>query len=693
MTSERAARGLATARGAALAQLPTHWSRLEVGVFLAISAGVLILAWRYSFSMDRLPVFDEIGLANAVYTYLTTGRMTYPMHGHAEMMVVHPPVHYWVTAELMKLARLQMFDASAAPIFLFTCLSILVLFTGRFSFAAAVAAVVAIFGAIFIWTSFYSLRPELHVSSAWACGLLLLQAAWNWRWSYARLFLGTLLVTYAGMVHYWAVVSFLAAGVYAAFFLWTAPRRQWLRGLGAIAAGGLVAGIPYLYFFVVPLYREIIAMTSAVQGDGDWRTAFARHLENYANFARHQDLDRWPQLVDPTRSDYTPRWLVETLLRPIFEWRVPALLVSVPLLLIWPRMRPLALAGAIVPAFVLLYSQGKNTAETGYYVPEMVLYLFTCLYVVLESLSLVMRRLSPGDRRVVPIAALAIGGLALAEVPASMGPAWAFRPEIDILELNRAAGRQIIGDGAVIGLTSAGNWYTAGGTIVWNAFNELHGAEQKGGDLRTLMAPADAFVIHVGNWWNAQAHAVPLTLWYAEGRLQLRAFILDEPAFADMNQLYVMPDRPAGQPVGFLVGRNRLERFVPTASGGSAVSFLVCGERPAAAPPNLDTYYAMPVATEPGKPGPHLVMFAGSRDAAAAAEAALGSSCRLRDRFVGQFTSIDRDQFFWCFLAEDRPMRFAMRREEAVAAKTRGAVEAPIAPYAAAECAARTRSS
>src|SRR5262245_53847304 len=94
-------------------------SALHRVVVPSIAAAVCILVYAYGTHMQRAIVFDEIGLQNPVYTFYTTGRMTYPMHGHPEFMVVHPPTHYAIVALLMKLG-VPMFAASAAPLIVLT---------------------------------------------------------------------------------------------------------------------------------------------------------------------------------------------------------------------------------------------------------------------------------------------------------------------------------------------------------------------------------------------------------------------------------------------------------------------------------------------------------------------------------------------------------------------------------------------
>ena len=64
--------------------------------FLAIV--LLILSAYFS---DRQGWVDEIGLFNPTYMNVHYGKISYPVHGYFDSMVVHPPVHYKMIAAFM----------------------------------------------------------------------------------------------------------------------------------------------------------------------------------------------------------------------------------------------------------------------------------------------------------------------------------------------------------------------------------------------------------------------------------------------------------------------------------------------------------------------------------------------------------------------------------------------------------------
>src|SRR5262249_11842513 len=156
---------------------------------------------------------------NSIYMYMSTGRITFPMHWQPDFMTVHPPTHYVLTALLMQ-AGLPLFDAAAASIFALMLLIGVLLYSGRFSFASAVGLFLAIFLATFIWGDFYTIRPDLLVTYLWFGGVVAMQAAKNCAWSYWRLFLGSALSVAAGCVHYWGIAAIAGILVFSLALLW-----------------------------------------------------------------------------------------------------------------------------------------------------------------------------------------------------------------------------------------------------------------------------------------------------------------------------------------------------------------------------------------------------------------------------------------------------------------------------------------
>jgi hypothetical protein len=297
------------------------WTRAERFVFLLSTIIICALAYLYCFHMWRHIPFDEVGLHNPIYMYYTTGHMTYPMHGQPDFMTVHPPTHYFVTALLMK-AGLTLFKASAAPLFVLTIVSALLIYRGGLSFPTAMALLLGFFLGTFIWASFYTIRPDLIVSFSWFAGLVALQSAKNKNWSEWRLFLGAALSVLAACMHYWGIVALFGIVWFGLVLIYerrSSPRTL-IRPIAAMAAGALVIRAPYLVLFVIPRLSDIMAMVSGAQNPGG-RTAgpvqaYQRHMESYGGLAQNLIF------VPPVR------WLTSVLTAPVLDWGIPAVFVG-----------------------------------------------------------------------------------------------------------------------------------------------------------------------------------------------------------------------------------------------------------------------------------------------------------------------------------------------------------------------------
>src|SRR5271154_7022996 len=104
---------------------PLYARVLFGGTFLVLAVAAIL----YLGFLDRSISFDEEGLYNPAYMMLHYARITYPIHGHFDDMVIHPPTHYLALAFLMK-TGLSLFHAAAVPpILFFLTLGMMLLFS------------------------------------------------------------------------------------------------------------------------------------------------------------------------------------------------------------------------------------------------------------------------------------------------------------------------------------------------------------------------------------------------------------------------------------------------------------------------------------------------------------------------------------------------------------------------------------
>ena len=99
--------------------------------------------------------------------------------------------------------------------------------------------------------------------------------------------------------------------------------------------------------------------------------------------------------------------------------------------------------------------------------PEMIIYLAGILLLVINIPARLFRSARQPVARVA--AAIAVSLLAVMQVPTSM-EGWT--PGLDLLDVSRGAAASIVGPHAVIGMNSAGTWYTAAdGTYGMHSMN------------------------------------------------------------------------------------------------------------------------------------------------------------------------------------------------------------------------------
>jgi hypothetical protein len=682
---------------------PIHrFSRIERAVLGLVVTVALALSFLYGLDTDRLPVFDERGLDNPIYEYVHTGKMAYPAYGHPDAMYVHPPTHYYVSAQFVRLG-FPLFPATVMPVLLLAVLSAALILTGRFPFSVALSLVLAAFCAVFIWTDLVSVRPELHLGMAWFAGLVALQAARNCDWSPWRLFLGAAGCTYAGMIHYWATPAFLAVFVYAVPLLMERSRLRVTPRLLAIGLGGGLMGGLYLALFVIPHFSEIMAFTSEVQTQGSgWHDALNRHIVAYTSFGTRlfYEHDAAPFPLP------APRWFIDALLTPLFAWRTPAVFVFVPVLALSKDTRLLGIAGAIVPLFLLFYSQGKPTLYNGYYLPEILLYLVACLLIVTTALSVLSKAMksATSGRAISAAGAVAVAACCFVQVPVTMGHGWHFGARNDALELIRAAAFDVIGPGSKVAITSMPSWYVAGGTTVWEAGSALSHANpdsdvsrqvtgQRGlPDVGELLAPFDAVVSDPEVWWINSSRAAPLNDWYARGLLRLRGFVfrlnnrptlpypraprrVDDVSslnFALTELLYrVSPNDVSVK--GYVIDDNHVFAFVEAEGGEPAVddrlwlTVFTCSRRPKLPYQEAAFAFAFPLRTEPNPTDPHLLLVAVRPDAYEHAVGRFGDYCEQRDVFRGRRVEVSVESLKSQLRSRDRYIAITTERNIALA--------------------------
>ena len=519
-----------------------------VGILVAL---LLVLAAYFS---DRHGGIDEIGLFNPTYMALHYGKMTYPVHGYFDAMVVHPPVHYEAIAILMRLG-LSLYYAQATPalLMLFLCIWLIVRgpFTGpvKIGLLYGIWVSVAIFGKIGI--EMFGMRPENHLGAAWLAGLVALESARLEKWNLKLLCGGTFLLTYASGIHYYAAVGILGVGVYMAWVVKSFGLRGARRPLLAMTLGGLLCGVPYLLLFYLPHHTAIQQMIHGTQAGGSIADNLRAHFDEYR---------RW---VAPRVGNF---WL-----RGPVSVGIPLVILSTPILLAIPSTRGIALAALPLQLFILLFAWHKHTY---YYIHEVELYSAAVVAGVLTAADRLVPRLRWRWAQYPVWAILAVAlGLGWWHLDKWGGKlAVSMEPRVHESEIARAAGREMVGPDARVA-SRIGAWYSAGAESWYNPSPDvLFPLSLAGFDGAAYFSRFDAVAeySHMSDATSNRERKALLS-WYLDGTLQLRGFFFAEH-IGELSYLLLQTGRSSPL-TGFALKQGQLHRF--TASDDGAYEMVV----------------------------------------------------------------------------------------------------------------------
>jgi hypothetical protein len=416
-----------------------------------LAAVLIAYATVYQCFAERITYFDEAGLFNAVYTYLHYGKMTYPVHGQFDTMFVHPPTQYLLIATLMRLGLSAYHAGGLLSVILFAIFAAIVV-SSRFEFPVQIAFLLGVFLGAFVWNEALVLRPDLTLTLAWIAGLAALETARLDDWNAGRLAVGGFFLALATGVHYVGIAAGIGLVAYIVA-IWRSKGREaarkpilWMLG------GAAVYAIPDLILFVVPQLPNIVAFSAQVEKDAPPGSAYHRQMEAYTY---------WRNAI-PLAMPLRP--VTTRLTEPLFRFSIPALFVAAPVLALFRATRVLAIAAVPQLAFILFVARHKQINYTGYFAAEIELYLVAIFLVIFTVVLRPFQYLKV--RWAVMLAAIVITGgavgIAAAETPALSIKRLVLTTGVYDFEAGRAAGRAMLGPGAVVGTSSAGVWYTSG---------------------------------------------------------------------------------------------------------------------------------------------------------------------------------------------------------------------------------------
>jgi len=522
---------------------------------LALLVGTMIVIGGY-FTTRRGGV-DEIGLYNPVYMLLHYGRMTYPIHGYFDAMFVHPPVHYLVIAGFMK-AGLPLFYAEATPLVV-TSLAILVLVVrSSFDWPLKCGLILGLYAPVAFFASRdsqwepFGMRPETQLAMAFLLGLVLLERARLERWDQRKVFFGSLVLTYASGLHYYAVAAILGLLVYAGYAVRERGWREARPILLTLALGSAVFGVPYVWMFVWPHVSDILTLVRQVEAGSGTTSPFQLHLLQYRYWVMNGFGPPWIQ------------WVIGT--------GCPTVAVSTLLLLVCaPRHRALVLASLPLQLYILLFARHKSS---GYFAHEIQLYtaaVITAALVVAERLTarIPVRRLQP----VMLLVGVSVIAAGFVDRP-TLTSRTRFRAFFHYGEIARAAAREMLGDNARVG-GHLGLWYAAGAVHWYGIDPDVLWIRRPSVNFAAYLSRFDAIAesTHMSNvTLNEQGHTV--SSWYADGTLGVRGFFFsgDDP---DLSYL-LFAAQPPPKIVGYASDVNGTFRYDQDDRGDYTLASFAC---------------------------------------------------------------------------------------------------------------------
>jgi hypothetical protein len=609
----------------------SHKSDDPSHLLIALALVVALLLLTTAYHSNRYGGVDEIGLFNPTYMDYTYGRITYPAHSYFDVMVVHPPVHYKVIAALMR-CGLPLYYAQATPVVASLLLALWLVVRSRMSWPLRAGFLFALWLPYAFFLNFglelFGMRPEGALGAAWMAGLAALESARSDGWRRGRLFLGSLLVTYAGVLHYYAPAAALAAPVYAVAAIrdlgWRAARGSLL----ALAAGCAIVGVPLVALWAWPYRNEIYQMLRSTRRPVTIADTFAAHLREYA-YVSGTHL-RFPGLRQALASGIPLAAMSSTLLIALRETRV------------------LALAALPIQLFVLLAAWHKH----GYYLFHEIAMLGLAVVTAMSvAAAHAAGRLPSGAWRRLAASAVVAALIAMLWNGTHWirGARWSATPRIHEQETARAAGREILGPTARVA-SRISIWYGAGAAD-WHdpTYALLHGSptlEQAWRYMARFNAVGESQ--HMSDA-TGNSDGTGILSWYVSGAVKARGFFFAE-ANTSLSYLLLHVAPPAF--AGFGKRPEGLYRFDPNAAGDWEFVTLAGPDTPALTEfrRNSLMHNVMPV---PPAAGPGVLTMAVVRPGAE-----IPAGHRLVERVRVSRKAVDEQALVARLRREDRPIRF-----------------------------------
>jgi hypothetical protein len=643
-------------------KLPPFRGHEEQWLVLLVAVVIAIAAFFCSFFNASVLGGEDAGLFNPVYTFYHYGKMAYPAHLYFDAMVIHPPVQYWEIALLMKLGFGPM-RAAGMLVFLPMLLILGLVLTSRFLTAAKLGLMVGAFGIVFVLSVGTTIRPEPHLALAWLAGLIALESGRVEDWNLSKLALGGFLATYAGGLHYWGIPSMAMPLVYAVWVLWCLGWKQAIKPLLALTLGVSLFLVPYLLWFVLPHWEAIRAVLAGVQATGGMGEAIQVHLSIYQG------------LVSSLRGEASAYKFTSFLVLLGLLTGVPLILIA---MAIWgsvPGTRGLAIAGSILPLFVVLGVKRKFTEL--YLLPELMLYTAGVIMVSILLLQWLAQRLNAKrGQRILTfglVSAIAVAIFITTTTTVKNPVANATTDFTQAWKVARAAGKEIIGQDALIASTTTITWYTSGASYWYHVGGDVGYPAFQKKDYKAFLAQFDSIPIESGVWFVYDAKAIPIPDWYLNGELYFQGFFTSPDI--SFSLVYLSAKRPT-QVVGYGFWENQLYRFQEQADGRFVNAVFSCTltdpqvrwNTPISPYARLSTFTSLATPSEGSR---FITSFVMTREEYDRELPQMQQRCTVRDLIPGDLQPADEAALVKKLEQRDRPIQFFNNLNQALEARNK----------------------
>jgi hypothetical protein len=646
--------------------VPARWFACQEDIAttatLVLSASiVLFLGWCIAFLFPQPVKLDVGGFISPILETLWTGQTTYPAHGvdHAHTMVIHPPVHYR-TAGLLMRAGFGLFQALGTIAFAGLVVGVAAVLTGPFKATVKIAFLFALLIPNFLLIDLDAIRPELQMALVLVAGLVLLEGGRLRKWRPLELAIGAFLVCYASSLHYFAWPGAAGVAVYWVWVLFTGVgKARWLA-FGALALGSAIYVVPYASLFAWPHRADINALVSALRAldfplDQSTITPFQYHQEAYAASPGYMGA-----AFDPNSP-----W--RNILSPFFYYRVPAAFVAVPILLLHPQTRGIALASLpfLLPLLYLV-----NHKSLPYFRVELTLLCAALIIAVLEPATAFLRRLtSYAAQGFFLLSVIAFGLMAIFDDRVLAGLRGG--RFVDEIAVQRTVAHQMVSSGATVGGASIVLWYTSGGHQYRSVTADIvYPADISGLDIGSYFSDFDAIAEGgLGSWITYNKQGKVLSSFYIEGDLSLVGVYFGRPVRGSQNDFF-LASRKLAPVSAYYWYRDNFFQFVPDQNGAQVLAALVVPSVQFSTENNLlGRSLASFQLLLPAQSKERLVFTVLPDDNAFEALKAGCGGCQLRDVIKGRSVRLQPDRIAAAVDYPAERVRVHYSREEALASQ------------------------